>query len=217
MGTIYLITNTVNGKIYVGKTTKTLDARWRGHVQSAMRVRSINMMLHAAIRKHGPEAFTIAAICCVSTAEELDALEIYHIKRLNACGRGVGYNMTKGGDGGTPERAKDSQTPEVLDKISSRVKAALAKPEIWKKMSAAQRARSDESREKNRLAIKEAMNSQEVQRKILASSFQGHKTRCKRGHPFDAENTHLTPAGYRVCKECHREALKQWRKERRVA
>jgi predicted GIY-YIG superfamily endonuclease len=31
-GSIYLITNSVNGKVYVGQTTKTLQQRWAGHV-----------------------------------------------------------------------------------------------------------------------------------------------------------------------------------------
>lgn len=42
------------------------------------------------------------------------------------------------------------------------------------------------------------------------------KTHCKRGHPFDAENTHYTPAGKRRCRTCDRAYVRRQR-ERRAA
>jgi WhiB family redox-sensing transcriptional regulator len=35
---------------------------------------------------------------------------------------------------------------------------------------------------------------------------QASKTHCKRGHPFNAENTYYTPDGHRRCRSCLREA-----------
>ncbi len=35
------------------------------------------------------------------------------------------------------------------------------------------------------------------------------KTRCKRGHPFDEENTYITPQGWRQCRECHRAKMRR--------
>lgn len=32
------------------------------------------------------------------------------------------------------------------------------------------------------------------------------KTHCHRGHPYDAENTYITPRGFRDCRACRREA-----------
>lgn len=37
------------------------------------------------------------------------------------------------------------------------------------------------------------------------ASFNRAKTHCKRGHPFDAENTHVRPDGSRSCRTCARE------------
>jgi predicted GIY-YIG superfamily endonuclease len=34
-GLIYLITNTVNGKRYIGQTVRTLRQRWQQHVRDA--------------------------------------------------------------------------------------------------------------------------------------------------------------------------------------
>jgi hypothetical protein len=30
------------------------------------------------------------------------------------------------------------------------------------------------------------------------------KTACKRGHPFDADNTHINGRGHRICRACGR-------------
>lgn len=36
------------------------------------------------------------------------------------------------------------------------------------------------------------------------ASYDAQKTHCKHGHPFDDENTHITPQGFRSCRACHR-------------
>ena len=50
-GVVYLITNTVNGKVYVGQTINGLSKRWKGH-KNDVRNGSQNP-LHRAIRKYG--------------------------------------------------------------------------------------------------------------------------------------------------------------------
>lgn len=88
-GCIYLITNEVNGKTYVGKT-KNLHKRWRMHKYAVNRI-SLNNYLYKAIRKYGIENFTIKLIDDDNSSEK----EIYWIAELKP-----EYNMTKGGDGG---------------------------------------------------------------------------------------------------------------------
>jgi WhiB family transcriptional regulator, redox-sensing transcriptional regulator len=41
---------------------------------------------------------------------------------------------------------------------------------------------------------------------VPAGHPNASKTQCKRGHPFDAENTYYTPDGHRRCRTCLREA-----------
>ena len=40
------------------------------------------------------------------------------------------------------------------------------------------------------------------------------KTHCPKGHPYDSENTYITRANTRACRECSREATRQWRQAR---
>lgn len=85
---IYLIINKVNGKRYIGKTTKTLEERWYRHIKDAEY--GSDTFFHRAIRKHGAHNFSIEFL-----AEGLEEEEVKMIKAFNP-----EYNMTQGGDGG---------------------------------------------------------------------------------------------------------------------
>ncbi len=91
---VYLVTNKKNSKRYVGKTKRTLDQRWREHVRCSISL-DTKMVLYAAIRKHGPDAFekTVLEEGFASVAEMNDA-ERKWIAELKP-----EYNMTVGGDG----------------------------------------------------------------------------------------------------------------------
>jgi len=43
-----------------------------------------------------------------------------------------------------------------------------------------------------------------VLRGTSPSAINARKTHCKHGHPFDEANTHVTKAGNRSCRTCHR-------------
>ena len=92
---IYLLTNTVNGKQYVGQTRSKLHERWSGHCKSARR--GSTAYLHNAIRKYGPEVFT-HTVLEETTPEEVNDREMYWIATLNT--KESGYNMTDGGESG---------------------------------------------------------------------------------------------------------------------
>lgn len=91
---IYLITNKVNGKHYIGQTSVGLEERWSGHCSAALSGSPYH--LHNAIRKYGPDAF-IREILEHTTTENVNAREIYWIAELKS--KETGYNMTDGGDG----------------------------------------------------------------------------------------------------------------------
>ena len=96
MSYIYKITNTINDKIYVGKTHNSLEKRWQEHLRDS--VRFFNRPLYSAMRKYGTHCFKIELIeeCARDDSEQR---EKYWIKYYNSFGDG--YNATLGGDGRT--------------------------------------------------------------------------------------------------------------------
>ena len=80
-GYIYLITNLVNNKKYVGQTVQTIDVRWRQHLSTALRQGSRSAMaIDRAIAKYGQENFTCEEIEHIQqTRRVLDQRERYSI------------------------------------------------------------------------------------------------------------------------------------------
>ena len=100
MGYIYLITNKINNKKYVGQTTKTVIKRWEKHCYDALNNRD-DFYFHKAIRKYGLENFIIQQLQ-QGNNEQLDELEIKYIALYNTYYiYGQGYNLTRGGQGFT--------------------------------------------------------------------------------------------------------------------
>ena len=96
--TIYLVTNQVNGKYYVGQTTTTIAARWRMHkCHARLLSRRLYGHLPPAIRKHGAEAFLIETLATTDSIEKLNDLEQLWILVLDAQNPRVGYNCDGGG------------------------------------------------------------------------------------------------------------------------
>lgn len=91
---IYKITNKVNGKVYIGQTTKTLEHRKEGHLQAARN--GLNRHLYNAIRKYGEDNFVFEKICTASSRSELNYLEAKYILEYDSVRNG--YNMGYGGD-----------------------------------------------------------------------------------------------------------------------
>ena len=94
-GIIYKITNTINGKIYIGKTTRALDVRFNEHVKA-------DSYIGNAIRKYGEENFLREVIEECETSKQLNEREIFWIAHFN-CKQPNGYNQTDGGDGATEQ------------------------------------------------------------------------------------------------------------------
>lgn len=92
-GIVYVVTNTVNGKQYVGQTTQALAKRWAGHTsRSNKQCRA----LWNAIQKYGAGAFTLATVDSGTDKDDLDAKETEWVSRLGTVSP-AGYNLTTGG------------------------------------------------------------------------------------------------------------------------
>lgn len=100
MGYIYKITNDVNGKVYIGKTLNTVEARWKEHCYDKDRRKVENRPLYQAMNKYGLQHFSIETVEECKT--NLEEREVYWIKYYNSYigwPNSNGYNATLGGDG----------------------------------------------------------------------------------------------------------------------
>ena len=98
MNYIYCITNIINNKKYVGKTTQSIEERFREHCKDSQRERCNKRPLYDAMNKYGIENFQISLLEEVEDETLLSEKEIYWLKELNTYGS-YGYNASKGGDG----------------------------------------------------------------------------------------------------------------------
>lgn len=97
MGYIYCITNLINEKKYVGKTTYSITKRFQEHCRDSKKERCERRPLYDAMNKYGIENFVVKELIeCPN--DELDSYEKMYIEKLQTYGHN-GYNATKGGDG----------------------------------------------------------------------------------------------------------------------
>lgn len=94
MGHIYVITNLINNKQYVGQTSISISERFKQHIQDSKRY--TDRPLYRAFQKYGINNFRIQEL------ESCDESELSHkekqwIEKLNTYH--CGYNATLGGEG----------------------------------------------------------------------------------------------------------------------
>ena len=115
---IYLITNNINKKQYVGQTVQKLNRRLSKH-------KSAKTYLGNSIRKYGEENFSVEIIDTALSKEELDKKEIYWIDKLKTK-HPLGMNLTDGGEGVLGREVPVEQR-EHLSKMWSGSKSPRAK------------------------------------------------------------------------------------------
>lgn len=88
-GFIYITTNCVNGKRYIGQSSYN-KKNWERYLGSGK-------YLRAAIKKYGSANFKRTIVCEADTREELSEFEIYFIKFYDAVKSPLFYNVAIGG------------------------------------------------------------------------------------------------------------------------
>jgi predicted GIY-YIG superfamily endonuclease len=156
---IYKITNTVNGKVYIGQSWN-IQQRIYDH-RSKPRVH--NEHLEYAIKKYGLHSFTfeiLKSMLDTITQEELDIEEIEAIKQYKSLDRAYGYNIRAGGSRGsnstqTKQKMSIAQTGkkhsvDTIKKLSISQTRRYENPEEIKKLSLAHIGQkvSEETRKK---------------------------------------------------------------------
>jgi group I intron endonuclease len=116
--TLYKITNSINGKVYIGYT-KNAKTRFKDHIRHAKSSHT-NQRLHSAIRKYGAENFSFLIVDTVEN--KLDAIqrEIELITTFNSTDPKIGYNLTNGGEGGNfYEFISDDNKQKSINRLKS--------------------------------------------------------------------------------------------------
>lgn len=124
---VYLITNIVNGKRYVGQSSKTVEGRWKDHTSD--RKGTGCTYLKKAINKYGSKSFVLKTLLFVATKNEADYYEKGLIKALNTKAP-CGYNLTEGGEGGTGYIFTDEQRKKISLGITGRPMPSLARKKL---------------------------------------------------------------------------------------
>lgn len=177
-GCIYLITNTVNGKQYTGKTvSSTPHQRWRGHKSDARLHRYTNCHLSNAINLYGEDKFIIETLCVVQV-HSLSNMEAYFAEQLGTYewDSPGGYNMIECGGGGhigVPRTAatksklsvsvRNSITPERRVLLSQQAKERFT-PEQQQCMLTAVNNMSEEKKREAQAKRTAALNTPEARK-----------------------------------------------------
>jgi len=95
-GIIYKITNNVNGKIYIGQTTRSMAERWADHCCAT---KNTSRPIKNAIKKYGRESFEKEELITYIDQTSLDRMERHFIVCFGSL-RPSGYNIKHGGKEG---------------------------------------------------------------------------------------------------------------------
>ena len=156
---IYITSNLINGKIYVGKhSTNNPDD---GYIGSGT-------IFKKALSKYGKSNFKCEILAYADTQEKLDYLERFYIRKFHSQNPSKGYNLASGGDGllcptystllkMSISHLGNRQSEEAKRKISETEKGRIFSDEHKAKISATKRGHtvSEETRLKISNTLKE--------------------------------------------------------------
>ena len=131
---VYLATNLVTGKVYIGQTFNLKQRKW-AHFSNALLGKK--HPFYAAIRKYGRGNFAFSVICHCFDLETSNCIEEMMISKYCACNRRYGYNISKSASHST-QGLHFSLTKKQLKRLSGAQKGntnALGKHWKWSKKS----------------------------------------------------------------------------------
>jgi len=109
---VYIVKNIKTGKVYIGQTSLTLDARKAKH--ESMR-NLTGFYFHNALAYYGIDSFSWKQLCECATKEEMCEKEIYYIDKYKSNVKEFGYNLTPGGDTMLGYRHRESSKKKMSE------------------------------------------------------------------------------------------------------
>ena len=186
MGSIYKITNTLNGKSYIGQTIHDAEkTRIRDHLAG-----NGSQLVKQAIEKYGQNAFTFEILHDGIIPEFLDDLERDAIEKFNTLSP-QGYNLTAGGEGGS----RSAETRRKMSEARKGKKRAPFSEEHRRNISEAKKGKKRDSfSEEHRRNISEAKKGKK------------RKNRKNRGSPSEETRRKMSEAkkGKKLSEETRR-------------
>ena len=183
MGSIYKITNTVNGKTYIGQTIhdavkKRIYLHLNGHPRGSQ-------LIKRAVEKYGKDAFTYDILHDGIIPEFLNDLESEAIEKFNTVAP-HGYNLTTGaGD-------RYTHSEETCRKISETLTGKRKSPEHCAKLSEVRKGKPGKPHSPETLRkMSESMRNSpkaKAQRERLHQQPVSAETRKKRSIALSGEN-----------------------------
>lgn len=118
---VYVITNRITGKKYVGRTKCGLKQRWSVHLAHARHGDSYRggagkSYLYRSMRKHGIENFTVEVIVEAPSFDEMVKLEAHYIRLYDTINPEKGYNLVI--DEYEKDGVREFTSPEVGARIA---------------------------------------------------------------------------------------------------
>lgn len=110
---VYLVTNKINRKQYVGKAKIGFNQRKSNHYSSAKNGSETNF--HRALRKYDKESFVWEILEECKSDEDMSKKEMFYIEKYNTYKQG--YNMTEGGEGGLTYNKNTDNYHRIKNKL----------------------------------------------------------------------------------------------------
>lgn len=176
---LYLVTNLINGKKYIGQTNESVGylKRFQNHIKESKQpfIKSQLCVFHRAIAKYGEENFQVKLLLKHIPEDQIDFYEKLWISKFNTFWKnGYGYNMTYGGSG-LPGHHHSENTKEL---ISQSIKS------YWQRVK-------ENPEEYNRLCNLRSQNlkgipkSEETKKKLSMSAKERYKREI---NPFSGKH-----------------------------
>ena len=124
-GSVYLIKNSANGKVYVGQTIQPVERRFKQHLK--LPKASQKQLIYKAIQKYGKDKFSYEILIeGIDNYKDLNELEEFYITKYNSMIPN-GYNMCPGGQ---KWRRVPKLSPEQLTGVPAMYEKGMSSREI---------------------------------------------------------------------------------------